>query len=801
MAIQERAGQQEEEPQKKKGGGCGGGVGAGNSSSDSAEYPSGGDPEKDLGEVGLIDVDASVNSMCKKVFTVYRAIPKDSACPVALRDNVADQFTPQDDLLTMEKTVRDFLKLEGKIYDAETTNPRFFAPEGWIQHYEKDKNVVLAALDQYKANIIRMEHLYTMVDKQSYDKLKSIPNQDCKETFQTNVMWTARSLKDWANNWFIKRGPDSCTKLYDKDYWVPGLTGQMVEWMKLGTYKKFDMNPIANETMVRMVDKLEAVIDRLMNKAAVDQTISKYINVKEQIEATADQKQEKIFTSKVIDSQMGKKLGVTDTGVENQKIEGTTYIPPKEDAVEKFTLVNKLSCVKSLFKTFREKSIATMKQGRCVSSSGPGPYPQIWTNIDTLAAPVYSALDAMNELIEDQKGDHENPGWHCSITHTRMCPKKLKKHITAFKCVIRQGVIDVMTNQALLPKKGKNILDSMFNQLWEYGEKGPTLELPSWCQMAIDSINAFEDSMLDAWTEVYDCWEREFLTRLWRIEAEHHGGGSDGVICAPMKWQRQQTVPVTTEHDHTHKLPMGATVMSECEDKAPVIIDSEVISETAESTGWDSYNFDTIPLIGYFTCPGHLSDLLKPVCKCYKVNNIFYLSENYRPFVKELCQWMVAAIEAIGIKQAAISAVMADPTLNGNCSNDTYLNKINELREKNHNLLSKVEHAYGIYSDVNNMKNKKEYDEEIALHELQPNKYSNEDMLNMGSSVQSETSETSLDAELCQGGIDIKELNPWNHLSLSENKIKPPCLPVKCACNKFDKIIKTIANFETWFSK
>lgn len=391
--------QNNEEPQKKKGGGCGGGVGKGSSSSDSAEYPSGGDPEKDLGEVGLTDVDASVNKMCKKVFTVYRAIPKDSACPTALRDNVADQFTPQDDLLTMEKTCRDFLKLEGKIYDPQTTNPRFFAPEGWVQHYEKDKNVVLAALDQYKANIIRMEHLYTMVDKQSYDKLKSIPNQDCKEAFQTNVMWTARSLKDWANNWFIKRGPDSCTKLYDKDYWVPGLTGKMVEWMKLGSYKKFNMNPIANETMVRLVDKLEAVIDRLMNKAAVDQTISKYLNLKEQIEATADQKKEKIFTSRIIDSQMGKKLGVTDTGVENQKIEGTKYIAPKEDDVEQFNLVCKLSCVKNLFKTFREKSLASMKSCRCVSPAGPGPFPQIWTQIDELACKVYGALDVLNELI------------------------------------------------------------------------------------------------------------------------------------------------------------------------------------------------------------------------------------------------------------------------------------------------------------------------------------------------------------------------------------------------------------------
>lgn len=194
---------------------------------------------------------------------------------------MADQFTPQDDLLTMEKTVRDFLKLEGKIYDPQTTNPRFFAPEGWVQHYEKDKNVVLAALDQYKANIIRMEHLYTVVDDNAYTKLISIPNQDCKETYQTNIMWTARSLKDWANNWFIKKGSDSCTKLYDKDYWLPGLTGQMVEWMKLGTYNEFDMRPISNETMIRKVDKLEAVIDRLMSAAAVEETISKYINVKE----------------------------------------------------------------------------------------------------------------------------------------------------------------------------------------------------------------------------------------------------------------------------------------------------------------------------------------------------------------------------------------------------------------------------------------------------------------------------------------------------------------------------------------
>ena len=177
-----------EEEKKRSGGSCGNSTSKGKQS---AEYPPGSSPEE-LGDTGLGggakgagqgDVDASTNEMCKKVYTIYSAVPKEYKCPAAQRDNVSDQFTPQDDLLTMEKTCRDFLKLEGKIYDAESTNPRFFASEGWVQHYEKDKNVVLAALDQYKANILRMEHLYTVVDNNSYSNLLKIPNQDCKSTY------------------------------------------------------------------------------------------------------------------------------------------------------------------------------------------------------------------------------------------------------------------------------------------------------------------------------------------------------------------------------------------------------------------------------------------------------------------------------------------------------------------------------------------------------------------------------------------------------------------------------------------
>ena len=63
--------------------------------------------------------------------------------------------------------MRDFLRLPEKIYDPESTNPRLFASENWIQQFEKDKNVIMGAFEQYKANISKMEHLYNVVDNNS----------------------------------------------------------------------------------------------------------------------------------------------------------------------------------------------------------------------------------------------------------------------------------------------------------------------------------------------------------------------------------------------------------------------------------------------------------------------------------------------------------------------------------------------------------------------------------------------------------------------------------------------------------
>lgn len=133
--------------------------------------------------------------------------------------------------------------------------------------------------------------MYSIVDDNSYGCLLGIPNQDCKSTFQTNVLWTTRALKDFINNWFVKKSCCGCTKLWNDDYWLPGQTGEMVNWMRLGSYKEAcQVRAIGIETMIQQVDKLEALIDRLMNKGAVNQTISKFVNLKEELEKSADQK-------------------------------------------------------------------------------------------------------------------------------------------------------------------------------------------------------------------------------------------------------------------------------------------------------------------------------------------------------------------------------------------------------------------------------------------------------------------------------------------------------------------------------
>lgn len=282
---------------------------------------------------------------------------------------------------------------------------------------------------------------------------------------------------------------------------------------------------------------------------------------------------------------MGAALGVTDTGIENHKTEGTVTSPPTPDDVENINLVNKLSCVKKLFQELRLESLDAMKTSRCTSACGSGSYPDIWCNIDTLATPLYTDLDIMNELIEDSYNDYENPGKHCSVTHAPMLPGELKKRVTSLKCIIQDAVIDVMVDQASLPTKGLNILDSMFNQLWEYGEKGPTMELPTWCTMAIDSINGFERSMLDAWSEVYDCWEREFITRLWDVEVDHHSSN----------FEITQTKYVKTMHNHQHPfVPLSMM--------------------TAASLGGDTKWNMVTPMKSVMTCPGHLEKLMKPVC-------------------------------------------------------------------------------------------------------------------------------------------------------------------------------------------
>ena len=80
-----------------------------------------------------------------------------------------------------------------------------------------------------------------------------------------NVNWTSRALRDWIDNWFINKTCAIPTVLHDNDYWLPDLAGEMVSWMKMGTYVEFNMRPIGIETMIRKVDALEGVIDRMVS--------------------------------------------------------------------------------------------------------------------------------------------------------------------------------------------------------------------------------------------------------------------------------------------------------------------------------------------------------------------------------------------------------------------------------------------------------------------------------------------------------------------------------------------------------
>ena len=54
-----------------------------------------------------------------------------------------------------------------------------------------------------------------------------------------------------------------------------------------------------------------------------------------------------------------------------------------------------------------------------------------------------------------------------------------------------------------------------------------------------------------------------------------------------------------------------------------------------------------------------------------------------------------------------------------------------------------------------------------------------------------------MESEYKADDIDIEELKPWNHLELAENKVKVKEIEPKPACNKFDKVIETLASFES----
>ena len=66
----------------------------------------------------------------------------------------------------------------------------------------------------------------------------------------------------------------------------------------------------------------------------------------------------------------------------------------------------------------------------------------------------------------------------------------------------------------------------------------------------------------------------------------------------------------------------------------------------------------------------------------------------------------------------------------------------------------------------------------------------------MTSSVQTETDERDLESETNANEIHIPAIKPWTHLDVDDNHLNAKSIEITRPCNKFNKIVKSMAGFE-----
>ena len=598
---------------------------------------------------GIVTEVTQTNS---KYFPIAPIVP----FPEVYRDDLTDQKNPALDLVDTQKLVDEFLAIGQRIYDQQTENPTIFGFDDIVSRYEKDKNIVLANYKQYKANVRRMEHVNNIVESKSNNYLienittrHDIPNCSTAEEFGT------RYLREKLLAWYNETS-DPETKTWNDFHWLPGEPGYIEMLLTVGDYEWYDNLVAGLEDSVARLEDLEATLDLLASMANAVGTIEKYKTGLELAELTVekpewDWKNTVVFTNEVIDQTMlNDLLGVSE-------IIGS--------------LGGEITAIRSELEGLRWSNLAILKKVRIMSPTFLA-YPIIWTRLEELCAQVNADIDGyLNTLILNKRGDNETVGWHSSPSHLML---DISEQLAIICANIEADVQNIIDTQARLPTTGKNRLDSMLNKINEIRIHGPLCSIPFHYQMAIDNVNAAERLYNDIWSDVFDCWEREYIIRNWRIITEHHVAG---------------------------------------------VIPSSLYGKPLFSA----------------QCPHHLPLLFAPVPVDYRDIDINYLSANCRKNFNFLTSWLTSALYAIGVKRVALGSVITDTSLNGNDENVPWLDELNTLNEKNLVIKDEIDSIISSYNGTAPLLQKADLDQIIAAKELSPTHYSNQTLLNMSSEL------------------------------------------------------------------
>lgn len=604
--------------------------------------------------------------------TNTKYFPKEPVVPFPLvyRDDLTDQKNPALDLVDMQKLVDEFLAIGQRIYDQQTENPTIFGFDQINSRYEKDKNIVLANYKQYKANIRRMEHINNIVESQSNNYLiQNITYRQDIPMCSTAEEWATRYLREKLLAWYNETA-DPQTKIWKEAHWLPGEPGQIEELLTVGNYEWYNNLIAGLEDSVARLEDLESTLDLLSSLANVAGTIEKYktaIEIREQLHEIIEPKA--AAGSAPEDKVMSELLG---TVAFTPEIIDDTMLEELLNVSEVFgSLGGEITAIRSDLEGLRWANQSLLGEIRMMDPTFLA-YPTIWTKLEELCLQVNADIfGPLNILILNLRADQETAGWHSSPSHLLL---DIAAQLQLICTTVMADVQNIIDQQAALPTEGWNRLDSMLNKINEIRILGPLCSIPWHYWMSIDNVNAAERLYNDIWSDVFDCWEREYITRVWRIVTEHHEGGV---------------------------LP-------------PVLYGKPLFS--AE-------------------CPHHLPLLLAPVPVDYRDIDINYLSANCRKHFNFLTSWLTSTLYAIGIKRVALGAVITDTSLNGDDANMEWLGELNDLETKNVKIKDEMDHVISRYNGTEPLVPKADLDEIIAAKELSPTHYSNQVLLNMSSEL------------------------------------------------------------------